>query len=80
MGEYKTIISANVPVSLADALKNKTKGTRSRVVERALRAYLADKEAFDINDLPTRQLMACLLSRDDCSDPTKAVLLAELNS
>ena len=76
----KTVISANIPVSLAIRLKDKTKGTRSRVIARALQAYLDEKEAFDINDLPSRQLMAALLSRDDVTDALKAVLLAELNA
>ena len=76
----KTVISANIPVSLAIRLKDKTKGTRSRVIARALQAYLDEKDAFDINDLPSRQLMAALLSRDDVTEALKAVLLAELNA
>lgn len=80
MADYKTIISANIPVTLADRLKNKTKGTRSRVIERALRAYLDDMEAFDITDIPTRNLMACLHAREDTSPQLKSILLAELNS
>ena len=80
MGELKTVISANIPVSLAQRLKGKTKGTRSRVVARALRAYLDDKEAFTIDDISSRRLMAALLSRKDVSDALKAVVLAELNA
>jgi len=80
MADYKTIISANIPVTLADRLKNKTKGTRSRVIERALRAYLDDMEAFDITDIPTRNLMAVLHAREDTSPQLKSILLAELNS
>ena len=76
----KTIISANIPVSLAADLKGKTKGTRSRVITRALRAYLADKEAFNISDIPTRNLLAVLHSREDTSPQLKALLLAELNA
>jgi hypothetical protein len=78
MGNFKTIISANISVDVAKQLKGKTKGTRSRVVERALRAYLADKEAFDITDIPTRQLLACLSHRDDCDDLLKVLLQKEL--
>lgn len=76
----KTIISANIPVSLAIRLKDKTKGTRSRVIARALQAYLDEKEAFNIVDVPSRQMMAVLLNRDDVTAATKAVLLAELNA
>jgi len=79
MGGFKTIISANISVDVASQLKGKTKGTRSRVVERALRAYLADKEAFDITDFPSRNLMAVLLSRDDIPEHIKVLLLQELN-
>tara|TARA_R100000231_G_scaffold80583_1_gene61940 strand:- start:223 stop:465 length:243 start_codon:yes stop_codon:yes gene_type:complete len=78
MAELKTIISANIPVSLAEMLKDKTKGTRSRVVTRALKAYLNDRDAFDITDIPTRQLLAVLHSRDDVSEQTKLMILAEL--
>jgi metal-responsive CopG/Arc/MetJ family transcriptional regulator len=44
----KTIISANVSVSVAKRLQGKTKGTRSRVIERALKNYLDEKDAFDM--------------------------------
>lgn len=80
MGEMKTIISANIPVSVAKQLQGKTKGTRSRVVTRALKAYLADKEAFNIGDYPTRNVMAALMSRDDCPEHIKILLLQELSS
>ena len=80
MADYKTIISANIPVTLADRLKNKTKGTRSRVIERALRAYLDDREAFNISDWDSRNLMAVLHAREDVSAQLKSILLAELNS
>ena len=80
MGELKTIISANIPVSIARDLKTKTKGTRSRVITRALKAYLADQEAFDISDIQTRTLLAVLHAREDVSPQMKALLLAELNA
>lgn len=60
----KTIISANIPVELAQRLQSKTKGTRSRVIERALRAYLDDRQAFDITDVETRTLAITLKNRD----------------
>lgn len=74
MGGFKTVISANISVSLAERLKHKTKGTRSRVIERALKAYLDDMEAFDITDIHTRNLMACLHARDDCPAHIKVVI------
>jgi len=75
----KTVISANIPVSLAIRLKDKTKGTRSRVIARALQAYLDEKEAFNVTDVPSRTLLAVLHARDDVSPALKAVILAELN-
>ena len=80
MGELKTIISANIPVSIARDLKTKTKGTRSRVITRALKAYLADQEAFDITDIDTRRLIIHLRCRDDISPQLEAMLLVELNA
>jgi len=75
----KTIISANVPISLAIRLKDKTKGTRSRVITRALTAYLDEKDAFNITDIETRTLLAVLHARPDVSDTLKMALLMELN-
>lgn len=80
MADYKTIISANIPVTLADRLKNKTKGTRSRVIERALRAYLDDREAFNISDVETRTMMIVLMNRDDCPAPIKVLLMQQVGS
>lgn len=80
MAKYRTIISANIDVEVVKQLRGKTKGTRSRVVERALRAYLADREAFNISDIHTRQLMACLSQREDCPEHVKLLLMQELLS
>jgi len=80
MGELKTVISANIPVSLALQLKGKTKGTRSRVITRALKAYLEEKNAFDITDIPTRQLLAVIHARNDVSDTLKIAVLMELSA
>jgi len=78
MGGFRTIISANISVDVAQQLKGKTKGTRSRVVERALRAYLADKEAFNITDVETRRLLIALKNREEISEQLRALLLMEL--
>ena len=70
----KTIISANIPVSLASKLKTKTKGTRSRVITRALSAYLADMDAFDISDIETLTLLIELFHRKDITQLQKDIL------
>ena len=74
MGEFKTVISANIPVSIAEQLKNKTKGTRSRVVSRALKAYLADKEAFDISDVAIVDLFSELYRRKELNETQKHLI------
>tara|TARA_Y100000004_G_C8838980_1_gene379625 strand:- start:442 stop:687 length:246 start_codon:yes stop_codon:yes gene_type:complete len=74
----KTVISANIPVELAIRLKDKTKGTRSRVISRALKAYLDERDAFTLSDIPTRQLMAALHSRDDTPKHVKIILYDQL--
>lgn len=75
MGGFKTIISANISVDVAAQLKGKTKGTRSRVVERALRAYLADKEAFDIGDVSTEKILLELAFRKELTEMQKTLLV-----
>ena len=74
MGEFRTVISANIPVSLAERLKNKTKGTRSRVVTRALEAYLKEKEAFNIRDVELAAIFTELYHRDELSDLQKSII------
>jgi len=59
----KTIITASIPIELANKLKGKTKGTRSRTVTRALQHYLTDEENFSIADIDTRKLATVLLNR-----------------
>lgn len=70
----KTVISANVPVSLATRLKDKTKGTRSRVITRALEAYLDEKEAYDLNDLDIEFILMHLFYRNELSDMNKTLI------
>jgi len=74
MSGYKTIISANIPVQLADRLKNKTKGTRSRVIERALRNYLDSKDAYDIEEISTENLLLELMYRQDLPKSQRQML------
>ena len=70
----KTVISANVPIGIAIRLKDKTKGTRSRVVARALEAYLDEKEAFNIEDISTDQLLLELGFRKELTDSQKEII------
>ena len=70
----KTVISANVPIGLAIRLKDKTKGTRSRVIARALEAYLDEKEAFNIEDIPTEKLLLELFFRKELTDSQKEIV------
>lgn len=70
----KTVISANVPIGIAIRLKDKTKGTRSRVVARALEAYLDEKEAYNIEDVSTEQLLLELGFRKDLTESQKAIV------
>tara|TARA_R110002167_G_scaffold333912_2_gene541006 strand:+ start:321 stop:572 length:252 start_codon:yes stop_codon:yes gene_type:complete len=74
MSGYKTIISANIPVQLADRLKNKTKGTRSRVIERALQNYLDAKDAYDIDEISTEDILLELMYRQDLPKSQRQIL------
>ena len=78
MGEFKTIISANIPVRLAERLNKKTKGTRSRVITRALEAYLNDMEAFDISDVSTGVMLIELYHRTNEFDEFQIQRLRQL--
>ena len=70
----KTIISANIPVSLAQRLQNKTKGTRSRVISRALEAYLDEKEAYNLDDLEIEAILMHLFYRSELSEMQKTLI------
>lgn len=59
----KSIISANIDTELVKKLQLKTRGTRSRIIERAIRAYLDGETDYSIVDVPTRKLIAVLMSR-----------------
>jgi len=74
MADYKTIISANISTSVVKRLHGKTKGTRSRVIERALKAYLDDMQAYDISDVETTDLLLELMYRGSITQSQKEVL------
>ena len=59
----KSIISANIDSDLVTKLRMKTKGTRSRIIERAIRAYLDGETDYSIVDVPTNKLAAVLMGR-----------------
>ena len=59
----KSIISANIDSDLVTELRMKTKGTRSRIIERAIRAYLNAETDFSIVDVSTKKLATVLMSR-----------------
>ena len=71
---YKTVISANLPITLVERLKGKTKGTRSRVIARALEAYLDEKDAFDLGAIGIESLLLEIIFRPEITDMQKEVL------
>jgi metal-responsive CopG/Arc/MetJ family transcriptional regulator len=75
----KSIISANIDTDLVKQLKGKTKGTRSRTIERALRKYLDDQDSFALEDVPTLKLIMELAFRKELPDSTKQYLRSLYN-
>lgn len=59
----KSIISANISTHLVEKLQRKTRGTRSRIIERAIDAYLKGETDYSIVDVPTKKLATVLMSR-----------------
>ena len=59
----RSIISANIDTDLVKQLQLKTRGTRSRIIERAIRAYLDAETDYSIVDVPTKKLATVLMSR-----------------
>lgn len=78
----KSIISANIDSDLVKELKMKTKGTRSRIIERAIRAYLDAETDYSIVDVPTNKLVAVLMARlqkeSNYNDTPLILMLKEL--
>jgi len=70
----KTIISANVPIALAIRLKDKTKGTRSRVISRALKAYLDEKDAFDMWEIDVVEILNHVRDRPELSKSQREMI------
>ena len=70
----KTVISANIPISLAIRLKDKTKGTRSRVIARALQAYLDEKDAFDLWEWEVVDILLHLMARSELTNSQRELI------
>jgi len=75
----KSIISANIDTDLVKQLKGKTKGTRSRTIERALRKYLDEQDSFALEDIPTLKLIMELAFRKELPDSAKQYLRSLYN-
>ena len=52
----------------------KGKSNKSKIVNLAVRRYMNHEDEFLPADIPTRQLMAILHARDDCSELLKLQL------
>jgi len=70
----KTVISANIPIGLAIRLKDKTKGTRSRVISRALEAYLDEKDAFDMWEMSIIDILNHVRIRSELSNTQRELI------
>jgi metal-responsive CopG/Arc/MetJ family transcriptional regulator len=70
----KTIISANIPIGLAIRLKDKTKGTRSRVISRALEAYLDEKDAYDMWEMDVVEILNHVRDRPELSKSQREII------
>ena len=54
------------------------KANKSEYVCRAVRKLSSNETEFELKDVPTRRLLASLLSRDDVSENLKAVIRLSL--
>ena len=70
----KTVISANIPIGLAIRLKDKTKGTRSRVIARALEAYLDEKDAYDMWEMEIVDVLNHVRDRPELSKSQREII------
>ena len=70
----KTVISANIPIGIAIRLKDKTKGTRSRVVARALEAYLDERDAYDMWEIDIIEIFNHLLGRSELTKSQRELI------
>ena len=68
----------SIDVSLVSALRSKR--NQSATVCKALRLYLTGEDEYSVSQVPSRQLLAALSSREDLSEQLKAVIIAELTN
>jgi len=81
MGEFKTIISANIKIATARRLKSaRLPGSRSAMIDAAIIRYLDELDSFKPGDMPTRQLLAILVNRQDIPVHLQTLILQELNA
>lgn len=71
-------INRTFSLPVATAMKLKGERNQSRTVTKAVNKYLSDLQDFTLADVPIRQLMAALSSREECPEHLKAILLLEL--
>lgn len=60
------------------AQKLKRKPNQSRIVCKAVRRFLANEDQFQLEDLPSRRLLAILHARDDLPRPLMLLIEEEL--
>ena len=68
----------SLPIPLV--IKLKSSKNQSRIVEKAVRKYLDEKDEFSVSDLPTRQLLSALSNRKDIDDVLRAAVIAQLST
>ena len=75
----KIEIKVYLPYTMVGELERLRKqGKRSHYIESAIRAKLDEEDAFTVGDLPTRRVIAILLSRFQDDDVLRTILLKRL--
>ena len=68
----------SLPIPLV--IKLKSSKNQSRIVEKAVRKYLDEKDEFSVSDVPTRNLLSALSNRKDIDDVLRAAVIAQLST
>ena len=75
----KIEIKVYLPIKMVGELESRNKlRVRSKFIQSAIRAKLDDGETWSIRDIPTKQLLHCLLHRD-ISSYAKNIIETELS-
>lgn len=75
------VTSFSMSIRQASQIGEHLRGVKNRsawIVD-AIMKKINDEDKFSVADIPTRQLMGALLSREDSPDHLKVLLLNELN-